>query len=148
MNGYEFRLHAVLRLRLSQESSAREQLHAANLRLNDSIAQRDRELERFLRLASSRGTMSGEELLTERCREELLAGIVRQLQSEVGRAAGEVVQAQLTWTSARRAVKALERLDDRRRRDHDDQSARRAAIDVDDIVGASYVRHISQGAQR
>lgn len=85
-------------------------------------------------------TMSREELLAELLREELIASLIQSLQSEVGRAAGQVVDAQLTWSSARRSVKALERLDARRRREYADENAREQANDIDDIVSGGYLR--------
>lgn len=140
MNTYRFRLETVLRLRLLQETSAREQLHHANVRLRDAIAHRERELARYSSMESTVQSMSREELLAELQQEELAAGVIQTLQSAVGRAAGDAVHAQLTWSSARRSVKALERLDDRRRRDHADESARQEANDIDDIVSAGFLR--------
>jgi flagellar biosynthesis chaperone FliJ len=140
MNAYRFRLETVLRLRLLQETSAREKLHHANVFLLNAIAHRDRGLARFSSMKATTQTMTREELLAELQQEELAAGVISSLQSVVGHAATEVVHAQLTWSSARRSVKALERLDNRRRRDYDELSAREQANDIDDIVSAGYLR--------
>jgi flagellar FliJ protein len=139
MKRYQFRLAAVLRLRRAEEEQARERLLAANSRLREVIAARDREAARYSALASNTEATTLEGLLAEQQAASLAASVVAGARRAVTTAAADAALAQIAWTSASRRVRILERLDDRRRAEHAEEELRSEVATVDDMVTARYV---------
>jgi flagellar export protein FliJ len=146
MKRYQFRLAAVLRLRVAEEEQAREALIAANARLKDLVRARDAEVARY-------GALRGEELSTtldglraEQLRADLISLAITAANRAVGAAKTDAAVAQVVWTSAERRVRILERLDERRRAEHAADEARAEIVETDDIVTARYVAASQAGA--
>lgn len=136
MKAYRFRLEVLLRIRRAEEELAREALVLANRRLMAALARRDEHADRYRSLTPELGPVSREDFFAERLTAELAAATLRAAQEELSTAGGEVAMAQATWTQARRAVRVLERLDERRRAEHSAEEQRQEAIEIDDIVTA------------
>lgn len=140
MSTYRFRLETVLRLRRADEERARIHLAAMNTALSNAIAFRDREIDRLGSLETALGHVEHEQFVVERHREDLVAASIIEAKSAVNAALADAALAQVAWTEAARAVEVLERLDEKRRAEHQLQEQRREALETDDIVSASGMR--------
>lgn len=139
MKRYEFRLAAVLRIRRVEEEQARETLAAANGRLRSLLLERDAQSRRYRELVGSVPATTVEGFLAELHAAHLAASVVARATRAVTGAAADAALAQVAWAGASRRVKLLERLDDRRRREHAEDLQRAEVAVVDDIVTARYV---------
>ncbi len=134
---YRFRLERVLRVRRTEEKSAKEAVQHLNSALVRAIETRDLARERYL-VAEESMADDLETLLTERTDAELAALVLVHAERDVSRVASEAALAHLAWQRAARRVEALERLDERRRREYAEEEARREVSLVDDVVSARY----------
>lgn len=140
MSRYRFRLETVLRVRRAEESSAKGALLRANASLRQALGVRDRAQQRYRDvLAGQAATCRVEDLVRDRLEADLVAEAMGVAQRRAMRAAGEAALAQVDWAQAARRVAVLERLDLRRRAEHDEDERRAEVGLVDDLVTARYV---------
>jgi flagellar export protein FliJ len=136
---YHFRLEAILRLRAAQEEQARAGLRQAEQDLRAALAARDAELARYRALRRTTGPVPSEEFHKEEVVATLAAATLGVAEREVAVVAEGAVRARVVWSEAARRVAILERLDERRRAEHDEEERRADVVLVDDIVTARYV---------
>lgn len=139
MKRYAFRLDAVLRLRRAEQEQARASLAAANTELRSLLVQRDQEARRYADLVAGPGALDVAGLAAERSAAELAAASLRACEDRVAEAATRAAIAQVAWLEAHRRVLALERLEQRRRAEHEAAVLREEVALVDDLVNARYL---------
>lgn len=139
MKRFQFRLAAVLRLRRAEQEQARLALAEANTRLTALLLERDRKVRRYDELAGRTTAVDGAGLLAERHEAEL--ALLHRLEADqrVAEAAGVATLAQVAWVRAHRRVQALERLEARRREEHDLAVLHEEITLLDDIATARYL---------
>lgn len=138
MKRYRFRLAAVLRLRRAEQEQARIALAAANAELRSLLLARDQEARRYGQLARRPGAVDAAGLAAERSDAELAAASLRACEDRAAEAATRAAIAQVAWLEAHRRVLALERLEQRRREEHEADVRREEVALVDDLVNARY----------
>lgn len=148
MKRYHFRLAAVLRLRRMEEEQARETLSAANNRLRQAISERDVQAARYAALAQSATAVTLDGLRAEQHAAGLAASVSAQAKKAATSAAADAALARIAWTATSRQVKVLERLESRRREEHDADEQRAEVTEIDDLVTARYVRAHHDGDTR
>jgi flagellar FliJ protein len=147
MKRYRFRLEQVLRVRRIEVERARAELAVANRALAEAEAELELRIETYASLPPKAQMLATELFLLDRARRERLAGAVvtaggRQV------LAGDVVEARRQeWSATAQRVAALERLDDRRRDEHDILAGRTEANILDDIAIARSVRQRAAAAK-
>jgi flagellar export protein FliJ len=144
MKKYKFRLDAVLRVRRIEEERALADLLGANRALAEAEAELDRRLGHYRGVQLPAGPLGHHEYLAARSQQDLAAGAV--VAAGTARLAAEHERDRLhgIWADAAAKVKALERLDERRREEHAAEVLREEIIVLDEVATA--MRLI--GAQR
>jgi len=141
---FRFRLAQVLRVRRVQEDMARAELLAANRLAHEAATEVDARLAEYHRRSMSGGVQSYDEFERDLFLLDTAAAAVDTARVW-HRDALEVVDARrVDWTAARRKVAALERLEERRRLEHEFEMRRAEDRLVDDLVVA---RHAAKGAR-
>ncbi len=138
MKRYRFRLESVLRVRRVQEDVARGELVRATAALTaaESTLRDGRDhLDRLSRGAAPRGPTAWE---AQRRIVLTAAEEVEHLDAAVAVAAAERDARRAALAEARTRVRALERLDERRRAEHDLEAGRQAERVVDDLVTSRF----------
>ena len=141
MKKYKFRLETVLKVRTTQEDLARAALAHANLRVSNADALLAAKASRYSSMAMAGGMRSTSAFLSERFVHEMAARSVKQAETIREEAVREAAEARLSWSQAAQEVSVLERLDERRRAEHDAENVRQADIEVDDIVVGRFGRN-------
>jgi flagellar biosynthesis chaperone FliJ len=136
---YRFRLEAILHLRVAEEELARAALVRAEQELRTALIGRDAELARYRALQPSPGVVAEAVFQGEELASSLAAGSLRVAEHQVGLVAEAAARARVAWSEAARRVAVLERLDQRRRAEHEDDERRADVRTVDDIVTARWV---------
>ena len=139
MQRYRFRLEGVARVRRLQEDLAKGALAAANqdvVRADDLLIA---EKARYLDLLSvtdvpGAGTDGLDAFLARRCTQEAAARTVIAAHARRAVAIVEADERRREWAAAAQRVQALDRLDQRRRAEHEVDASRAEIIEVDDIV--------------
>jgi len=137
---YRFRLEGVLRVRRVQEDVARGDLARANAAVTAAALDLDRARERLERLSEEPAPADPVEWQTRR---SLLLGRAEEVgarRSDLETANTERANRQRALAEARTRVRALERLDDRRRAEHAVETARDESRTMDDLVTARWGR--------
>ena len=139
MKRYRFRLEAILRLRVAEEEHARAVLGRAERQLHAAwrLAIPSSRADRSLRPAF--GPRASDVFHREEAVTGLAAATLRVAEREVALVAEAAARARVVWSEAARRVAILERLDERRRAEHEDEERRAEVALVDDIVTARYV---------
>jgi len=140
MKRYHFRLAVVLRLRRMEHDRAREALSGANAGLRRAIAERDIQAARFAALAENATATTLEGLLAEQHAAGLAASVASEARRAATSAAADAALAHIAWSATSQQVKILERLEGRRRLEHDAEERRAEVAMIDDLVTARYVR--------
>lgn len=148
MKRYRFRLAAVLRLRRAEQEEARRALAEANLALKALLLRRDEEAGRCAEVASRQDAVDLASLLAERHEGELAAARLALAERRVAEAAARAATAQVAWHTAHRRVVALERLEERRRAEHDAEALREEIALVEDLVTARYAAAVTARPSR
>lgn len=154
MKRYAFRLSRVLRVRRLQEDLLRASWLEARARADAARASEDAqrhelELARVeLERLQGKGTLAPRAVLAQQdlcvhAERELAhrAAHARTLEAEAARRADAL-------SEARTAVRGLERLDERRRRAHDEESARREQAETDEVAARRFAAEADASAQR
>jgi flagellar export protein FliJ len=134
MKRYINRLQRVLDIRRIQEEQAKAEVmasrHAAAVA---EVAARQRS-ENYARREITVGAVPFIHHRMDRTLHELQALAVLDAEERVVVAHQQVVRSLTLWSSAARRVEALERLDERRREEHQIEADREAEREVDDLV--------------
>jgi flagellar export protein FliJ len=136
---YRFRLDAILRLRVAEEEQARTVLGRAERELHVALAARDAELARYRSLLPARGPIANDIFHRQEVVARMAAATLRVAEHQVAVVAERAARARLMWSEAARRVAILERLDERRRAEYQEEERRAEVALVDDIVTARYV---------
>jgi flagellar export protein FliJ len=136
MKRYSFRLDPVLRVRRIEEDQAILQLANAQRGLAAAEEMLQRRLDRYGDVPVAAGPMPAETLLRMRSRQEAVAASVVFAGANQLRAAATVDLRREEWSAAAMRVAALERLDERRRAEHQQEAQRQELVTVDDMVVA------------
>ena len=134
MKRYEFRMQKVLRVRRLQEDAARAAIAAARVveqRAGDAVAG-SHDHYRALSAPSPATTATG--FLGLRDQASYRATSVRIAEGKLQVAAEATVESVSSWHVSHRRVEALERLDERRRDEHEIEARRAEDAAVDEIV--------------
>ena len=140
MKKYKFRLETVLKVRTTQEDLARAALAHANQRVTNAEAMLASRASRYSSMAMGHGMRSTNSFLSERFVHEMAARSVKQAEALREDARREAAEKRDAWSKAAQEVSVLERLDERRRTEHETEMARQAELEVDDIVVGRYAR--------
>jgi len=140
MKRYRFRLEAVLRVRRIEEESAAADLAAASKALQLAEAEIDRRLDHYRAIATPDGPVPHEQFLAQRARCDHAAAAVVLAGAARSSAEAEVHRARDRWAAATMRVRALERLDERRRGEHDAEVRRDEIVTLDEVFAARLVR--------
>jgi flagellar biosynthesis chaperone FliJ len=137
MKKYQFRLDAVLRVRRIEEERARADLLGANRALAEAEAELDRRLEHYRTVTLPGGALAHDDYLAARSRQDHAAASV--VAAGTARLAAEAERQRLhdIWAGTAARVKALERLDDRRREEHAAEVLREEVIVLDEVATAT-----------
>lgn len=138
MKRYTFRLEAVLRARRAQEDVARQELARANHRLREAVAAADAERARYAAMGKPTGVVDMVQDAQDRVWRELAAGTLHAVQCHREDLAVAAAVHQAAWREAAQRVAALERLDERRRAEHELAVSRAEAAAVDDLVTSRF----------
>ncbi|MCU1374703.1 MAG: hypothetical protein JWO68_1989 [Actinomycetia bacterium] len=144
MKKYRFRLEAVLRVRRIEEDRAKGDLLLANRAVADAEAELDRRLDHYRTVTGTEGVVSQEAYLVGRARQDAAAASVVAAGAARLAAEAEADRMRAIWAGCAMRVRALERLDERRRDEHAGEVLRDEVIVLDEIASAT--RMI--GAQR
>jgi flagellar FliJ protein len=137
---YRFRLETVLRVRRVQEDVARGDLARANAAVAAAAADLDTARERLAGMASE--PVPGDPVEWQ-ARRALLLGRAAEIsarQTDLQTADTERAGRQRALAEARTRVRALERLDERRRAEYAVETGRDDARTLDDLVTARWGR--------
>lgn len=140
MNRYRFRLEPVLRVRRIEQDAARAAMAAADRDVDAADAALAASIDRYESLPVAEGGRPAAAWLTQRTLAGHTAASV--VADGIGR---EVAAARLAGQrdavrAARRRVAALERLDERRRGEHDVAARREEDLEVDELVTTRFGR--------
>jgi flagellar FliJ protein len=136
MKRYSFRLEPVLRVRRIEEDQAVLQLANAQRGLVEAEATLQRRLDRYGDVPVPAGPVPVDQLLRMRARQDGVAAAVVAAGTNRLRAEATVDVRRQEWSAAATRVAALERLDERRRAEHEQEALRQELITVDDMVVA------------
>jgi flagellar FliJ protein len=140
MKRYRFRLESVLRVRRVQEDVARGDLARANTAVTAAAAALDAARHRLARTTSDPAPADAPEWQARRA---LLLGRAEEISArgaDLEAATEARADRQRALAEARTRVRALERLDERRRAEHAVESARDESRTMDDLVTARWGR--------
>jgi flagellar FliJ protein len=140
---YRFRLDTVLRVRRTEEDLAKAELARANARVAEAVARVDARLTHYSALPSVGPGATGPTavFMASRFRQDTAAAAV--VAAKVARMAAlqDAEAYRLAWSKKATEVQVLERLDERRRTEHEVEATRQADLEVDDIVVTRFGRN-------
>lgn len=139
MKRYQFRLDHLLRVRQAQEEMALQRLAAANIALRQAVAASEAQLERYLALYEGSQALDVTAFRAEWDQRERHAAMLAEARRIATEAAAAASARSQEWAAARRRVKALERLDARRRQEYEVEVGRAEAAMVDDISTTRWI---------
>ena len=150
MKKYAFRLETVRRVRRAQEAVAKADLARANNEVSDAIAaveSRIAQYEEHLATRPEGGASANgativrvDAFMRRRYFNELAGNAVVAARSSLAAAQLEADIARGAWSEKAKQVKALDRLDERRREEHVLAYNREVDAEVDDIVTGRFSR--------
>jgi flagellar FliJ protein len=139
MKKYRFRLDAVLRVRRIEEDRAAADLAAANRAVREAEAELDRRLEHYRAIEVAQVPIGSATFLAERDhRSHAATGVVAAGAAKIS-AEAEAERMRGIWSAAAMRVRALERLDERRREEHEIDVRREEVVTLDEAFAARLV---------
>jgi len=139
MKRYVFRLEQVLRVRQAQEELALQELSRANRALRAALSRREAQLTHYLELYRREPAADVTGFRLEHDERERSAAMLAEAQRVAAEARAEAERRTQEWAVANRRVAALERLDERRRAEHEVELSRAEASAVDDLVTSRWI---------
>lgn len=147
MKKYSFRLETVRRVRRAQETVAKAELSRANNEVASAIAvveARVADYENSLSSSAQSGSTGTivrvDAFMQRRYFNDLSAQAVAAARSSLAAAQLEAQAKREAWSDTAKKVKALDRLDERRREEHQLAYNRELDAEVDDIVTGRFGR--------
>jgi len=140
MSAYRFRLATVLRLRERDEELARERLVRARQEVAAAEARVAGARAEAQRLAGSTAGTTVASLHRHRYLAGAAARGVAALEAELARCRAEAAARADEWSAAAARVRGLERLDERRRAEHDAEERRRQQREDDETASVRSAR--------
>lgn len=141
MKKYAFRLEQVRRVRRMQEESAKLALQQANGEVHRASVAAEERMAEYQRLTASTTGSSGVDSFMQRRYFDELAGQSVVAARQAHAAAQESAEARRqVWSEAATKVKALDRLDERRKDEYLIEYERETNQEVDDIVTGRFGR--------
>lgn len=146
MKKFRFRLESVKRVRRIQEEQARQRLMEAHAQARETVARVDARLHAYLTMPRPTDPMSLADF--ERARFELEAAATALESARIAHreALDEVDRRRAEWLEAKQRCSALDRLEDRRRQQHQIDLRRAEDRLIDDLVVARHRLRNRQGA--
>jgi len=146
MKKYSFALEQVRRVRRAEEDLAKGHLLSANNEVTQAIAATEARMERYSQVSDPAMGSTGVDAFMRSRYFTGLAGqaVTVSLQSQAA-AELQADERRADWRNAATKVKALDRLDERRRVEHQLEADREAEKEVDDIVTGRYMRQRAEG---
>jgi flagellar export protein FliJ len=138
MRKFRFRLEQVLHVRRVQEDMARAEVMNANRAAHDAADRVRQSIAEYQTRVPTAATRSYQEFETALFFADTAAGAVGVARQAHLDAMDVVYARRADWYGARRRVDALERLEDRRRAEHELETRRAEDRLVDDLVMARY----------
>jgi len=135
---FRFRLEQVLHVRRVQEDHARAELMGANRAAHDAAERVRERVYEYQSRVPTPGTRTNQEFELALFLADTAAGAVEVARHEHLETLDVVYARRADWHGARRRVNALERLEERRRAEHDLEMRRAEDRLVDDLVMARY----------
>jgi flagellar biosynthesis chaperone FliJ len=135
---FRFRLAQVQRVRELQEDQARAALLTAHRRAHDAATQVDASLAEYARRSFPPGPLSNDQFERSLFLLDTAAGMVGVARAAHSDALATVEIHREEWTAARRRVAVLERLEERRRAEHELDARRAEDRLTDDLVIARF----------
>lgn len=141
MKKYEFRLAQVRRVRSTQENLAKSDLLAANVEVRRAVATVEACLSDYDD-ASARGIFSGglDAFMSTRYLNELAGQSVLEARRRQAAAEEQAAIKRQAWVEAATKLKALDRLDERRREEYRIELERETNRELDDLVNGRWGR--------
>ena len=140
MKRYRFRLEPVLRVRRMQEETARGQLAAATAAVTAQQHLLAERTDAYDNSVIATETQRCADFLFEQSRRSTLAVAVLQQRARVREAQEQATRARAAWSEAASHVSALERLDERQRREHQSQTQKEDELTADELVVSRHAR--------
>jgi flagellar export protein FliJ len=141
---FRFRLDTVLRVRRLQEEQAEGALMRAHADAREAADRVDTARETYASIVRVAGAQSFADFELTRFRHEQAAHAVGHAE-DLHRGTLEIVELRRTeWADAHRRVAVLERLEDRRREEHDYEVARMEERLVEDLVATRHQRTVTR----
>ena len=134
MKRYRFALESALRARRAQEDAARQRLADVNHRLIRARALHRSAVEALQAVTLSAVALDRDAFLAARARENRLADAIERARRAVTEIEVEAATCYSAWVEAGKQVASLERLDERRRGEWDEEARRDEAAAIDDVV--------------
>lgn len=134
MKKYRFRLEVVLRVRRIEEERAMGELLLANRALADADAELERRLDHYREVAQPTGSLPHAEYLKVRSLQDVAAAGVVAAGAARLMAEAEADRKRDLWAAAATKVRALERLDERRRDEHAAEVLHQETIVLDEVA--------------
>ena len=144
MKRYRFALESALRARRAQEDVARQRLADVNHRLSRARALHQAAVEALEAVTLSAASLATgvpgaaavdrDAFLAARARETRLAEAIERARRTVTEIEVEAATCYSAWVEAGKQVASLERLDERRRAEWDEEARRDEVAAVDDVV--------------
>ena len=136
MKKYRFRLEGVLRVRRIEEERAMGELLVANRALAEADAELERRLDHYRLVAQPSGTLAhGEYLKVRSLQDAAAAGVVSAGAARL-MAEAEADRKREFWAAAAMKVRALERLDERRRDEHAAEVLHEEIVVLDEVAAS------------
>ena len=141
MKRYRFPLEPVLRVRLIEQDAARAALVAAHHGFRVADDARHRTVARYRALPVDAGAETTDRWLARRTASHRTAACVVAAEADTEAARARMDDQRSALQQARMRTSALERLDGRRREEHELESRRAEDAEVDELVTARHGRH-------
>jgi flagellar export protein FliJ len=136
---YRFRLEAVLRVRRIEEERAMAALVLANRALAEADAELERRLDHYREVAQPAGSLAHAEYVKVRSLQDAAAAGVVAAGAARLMAEAEADRKRELWAEAATKVRALERLDERRRDEHAAEVLHEEIITLDEVAASRLV---------
>jgi flagellar FliJ protein len=142
MKKYAFRLETVRRVRRTQEDIAKANLARANNEVASAIAAVETRIAQYEDKSVQIGSVPVQAFMKHRYFNELAGQSVTAARASLEAARTEADAAKNAWSESAKQVKALDRLDERRREEYAIELSRQIDREVDDVVTGRFGRAV------
>lgn len=139
MKRYRFRLETVARVRRVREEQARADLLESRRKLDEAQEEMRRRIESYDQRPRRRGAAPPSTFRAERDHDDRLADAVTAAMAAESAAQSLMFRRVDEWVAAARETAALDRLDRRRREEHEAEALREEQRELDDLAAGRRV---------